>query len=210
MNTKVIKEFNDEFKEKMFSTLCNNLTALFNSQACDDFTILGNYQSGTFTFDAILLTNTDVFLFEFIQAVSGKIIVNDTGWISKDGPVQCGNHGTDTPWEYVRMKRNVLFGLFKKKGMEHMFIKTIILFEGSYELIRGNTTLNYGNHKWFLTAELGSVAFVLRGNSSASAPINFLKKVHSVLLTSKRIKEVPRTKRGNLWLSIISWWKEVA
>ena len=204
MNTKLFGEFSSEFKKRMFSVLANQLTGLFNRQSCEDFTLIGNYKVGAFEFDAIILTNTDVFLVEFKRNVAGAICVNDNGWITSDGVIN------NNLWEQIREKRNILYGLFRKKGFQKMFIKTIILFEKPYELIRGNTTFQFENHKWFLTAELGGLPNLLRENASLSAPFNFLKNGLAVLLQKKCVKEAPTNLANHIWILFKMWWNKVA
>ena len=212
MNTKLLGEFNSEFKRQMFSVLSNQLSGLFKSQSCKDFTLMGNYKMGSFVYDAILLTNTDVFVLEFKKNVAGSIYVNDSGWTSTGGLICSGNHGAINPWEQIKEKRNILYGLFRKKGFKKMFIKSIILFEKPFDLVRGNTSLNFENHKWFLTADVRNITQVLRQNSSSSAPVNFLQKASSVLPCHvKEIsKENPRNAVNKLLYIMTEWWKKVA
>lgn len=210
MNTKIFGDFNYEFKKRMFSVLSDQLAGLFKSQSCNDFTLIGNYKVGSFMFDAILLTNTDVFLVEFKRNAGGAICVNDSGWTSIGGIINSGGQGAANPWEQIREKRNVLYGLFRKKGYQKMFIKTIIIFEKPFELKRGNTMFQFENHKWFLTAELGGLSNLLRENASSSAPINFLKKGLSVLLPNRNVKEKPRSLTKRIRMFFRKWWKDVA
>jgi hypothetical protein len=210
MNTKIFGDFNYEFKKRMFSVLSDQLSGLFKSQSCNDFTLIGNYKVGSFMFDAILLTNTDVFLVEFKRNVTGAICVNDSGWTSIGGLINSGGQVAANPWEQIREKRNVLYGLFRKKGFQKMFIKTIILFEKPFELIRGDTMFQFENHKWFLTAELSGLSNLLRENASSGAPVNFLKKGLSVLLPNRIIKEKPRSLTKRIRMLFRKWWKDVA
>lgn len=210
MNIKLFEEFKSEFKERMFSVLCSQLRGLFISQSSKDFTLIGNFKIGSFIYDAILLTNTDVFLVEFKRNVTGAIYVNDSGWTSIGGLINSGGQGAANPWEQIREKRNVLYGLFRKKGFQKMFIKTIILFEKPFELIRGDTMFQFENHKWFLTAELSGLSNLLRENASSGAPVNFLKKGLSVLLPNRIIKEKPRSLTKRIRMLFRKWWKDVA
>lgn len=204
MNTKLFGEFNSEFKRQMFSILSNQLAGLFKSQSCEDFTLIGNYKVGAFEFDAILLTNTDVFLVEFKMNEVGPICVNDTGWITSDGVI------TNNLWEQIREKRNILYGLFRKRGFQKMFIKTIIIFEKPFELIRGNTAFQFENHKWFLTCDMNGIIRLLRNNASFYAPFNFLKSGLSVLLPKKCVKEAPTNLANHIWILFKMWWNKIA
>jgi hypothetical protein len=151
-----------------------------------------------------------VFLVEFKRNVTGAICVNDSGWTSIGGLINSGGQGAANPWEQIREKRNVLYGLFRKKGFQKMFIKTIILFEKPFELIRGDTMFQFENHKWFLTAELSGLSNLLRENASSGAPVNFLKKGLSVLLPNRIIKEKPRSLTKRIRMLFRKWWKDVA
>jgi len=191
MKTKLFGEFNSEFNRQMFSALRNQWTGIFNSQSCKDFTLIGNVKMGSFVYDAILLTSTDVFIVEFKRNAPGAIYINDSGWASPEGLICAGYHGAKNSWEQMLEKRNILYGLFRKKGLHNMFIKTIILFEKPFDLVRGNTIFNFENHKWFLTADVSNVALVLRQNTSPSAPVDFLKKTSSIFpcLLKKKLEE---------------------
>lgn len=205
MNTKLIGEFKCEFKRQMFTMLSSQLSGLFNSQSCRDFTLIGNLNIGSFFFDAILFTNTDVFVVEFKKNAAGAIYINDSGWISAGVSICAGNHGAINPWEQIKEKRNILYGIFKKRGFHKMFIKTIILFEKPFSLVRGITSFNFENHRWFLMADTQDIAHIVRQNCSSSAPIDFLYKTTSALIMcdTKTKKSIVR----NILHIFRKWWR---
>lgn len=204
MKTKIFGEFENEFKINMFNALSAELNQLYSDK---NYILIGNYILGSFSFDAILVTDTDIFLFEFKKNDAGTICINDEGWLSPSGFISCGIHHNPNPWLQVREKRNILFGKFKNMGHSNMFIKTVVLFENPFKLQRGNTSFNFVNHKWFLFSDLKEIKTILDNNSSLTAPVDFLEiSTECILLPMK--KDIQKQSLIDVILSIFRKWRQ--
>ena len=231
-NHKIMKTFlNFPFlsnaKAHMYELLKQNL--LCNSDCLDEGSLLiGNLCVGTFDFDAVLITDNDIFLFEFKDNPKGKITINSDRWLYEDGtPVWAGRHDAATPWEQAKLKRNVMYGLLRKKlQVENLFIKTVILFSDDYELVRGNTFVVYENHRWFLTSSLEGVSSTLEDNLSGKSfiPFDSIRQCLLMLANSRTAASERRSnkrqssslcfngkkRRKTLWSVLCELWKKVA
>ena len=163
MKTIVFRSFRNDFKRKMFLRLKQQLKECRDN----DILLIGNYKTGRFDYDAIVITPSDLFAFQFTDNPGDTVIVNDNVWVNKeDGSIVFSGLKNTNPFEQMRWKRNILH-----RHLCHLrvsYIKTVLVFPHLKDVIKGETRLNLVNHGWFLMSSANDMAQTIKSNTSSS------------------------------------------
>lgn len=156
VRTKLFREFISSFKEEQFHNLERQL--IDSDTEC---LLIGNYNIVHTDYDAIVVTQSDIFVVEFKESnCEGVITVNDAFWTYPDNSiVWAGNHASN-PFGQMKHKRNCLWGMLRREGIENVFVKTIVAFSEPFRLRRGETTLRgvcENNHGWFRSSTADAI-----------------------------------------------------
>ena len=163
MKTILLKSFRSDFKGKMFLRLKQQLKECRGK----DIILIGNYKTGRFDYDAIVITPSDLFAFQFTDNSGDTIIVNDNVWVNKeDGSIVFSGSKTTNPYDQMRWKRNILHRHLYYFGVS--FIKTVLVFPQLKDVVKGETRLNLVNHSWFLMSSAQDMAQTIKSSTSST------------------------------------------
>ena len=163
MKTILLRSFRSDFKRKMFLRLKQQLKECRDN----DLILIGNYKTGRFDYDAIVIMPSDLFAFQFTNNPGDTVIVNDNEWVNKeDGSTVFSGFKTTNPFDQMRWKRNILHRHLCYFGVS--FIKTVLVFPHLKDVVKGETRLNLVNHSWFLMSSANDMAQTIKNSTSCS------------------------------------------